>query len=374
MTRKLIITLVGLLILIGVPAAIKMRQFSVMSSNQPAMPPETVTAARAVRESWPATVTAVGTLVAVQGVTVGAELGGKVVKIVFESGGRVEAGDILIQVDTSAEAAQLRAAEAAADLARINLERQRELLAKQTVSQAEFDSAEATYKRTRAEADNIRAIIAKKVLRAPFAGRLGLRLVNLGQILKEGDPVVTLQTLDPIYVDFSVPQRLFPVLDTGIPVRVTTDAAPGEVFEGGINAVNPEVDSTTRNVRVQATISNSGEKLRAGMFANVEVMLPNRQAVLAIPATAVLYAPYGDTVFVIDEEQDEQTGKTHNVLRQQIVRLGDSRGDFVSVLDGLDEGEQIVTSGVFKLRPDMSVVIDNTLAPPAELLPSPPNE
>ena len=374
MTRKLIITLVGLLILIGVPAAIKMRQFSVMSSNQPAMPPETVTAARAVRESWPATVTAVGTLVAVQGVTVGAELGGKVVKIVFESGGRVEAGDILIQVDTSAEEAQLRAAEAAADLARINLERQRELLAKQTVSQAEFDSAEATYKRTRAEADNIRAIIAKKVLRAPFAGRLGLRLVNLGQILKEGDPVVTLQTLDPIYVDFSVPQRLFPVLDTGIPVRVTTDAAPGEVFEGGINAVNPEVDSTTRNVRVQATISNSSEKLRAGMFANVEVMLPNRQAVLAIPATAVLYAPYGDTVFVIDEKQDERTGKTHSVLRQQVVRLGDSHGDFVSVLDGLDEGEQIVTSGVFKLRPDMSVVIDNTLAPPAKFSPSPPNE
>jgi len=374
MSRKLIVALVGLLILIGVPAAIKMRQFNVMSSVQPANPPETVTADRAREESWPNTVTAVGSLVSVQGVTVSAESGGKVVKIAFESGDQIEAGDVLIQINTSSEEAQLRAAEAAADLARINLKRNRELLAKQTVSQAEYDSAEAAYKQTKAEADTIRAIIDKKILRAPFAGRLGLRLVNLGQILKEGDPVVTLQTLDPIYVDFSVPQQLFPVLATGTRVRVTTDAAPGEIFEGKINAVNPEIDSVTRNIRAQAIISNAGEKLRAGMFANVEVMLPNEQAVIAIPATAVLYAPYGDTVFIIDRETDKQTGKTRHVLRQQIVRLGVTRGDFVSVLSGLQAGDQIVTSGVFKLRPDMPVVVDNTLAPNAELSPTPPNK
>jgi membrane fusion protein (multidrug efflux system) len=374
MTKKLIITLVGLLILIGLPTAIKMRQFNVMSTTPMVNPPETVTADRARKDSWPKTVAAVGSLVAVQGVTVGAELGGKIVKIAFDSGDRVKTGDMLIEIDTSSEEAQLRSAEAAAALARINLDRTRELLAKRTVSRAEFDTAEATYKQTIAEADNIRAIIGKKILRAPFAGRLGLRLVNLGQILKEGDPIVTLQTLDPIYVDFSVPQQLFSILSVGAPVRVSTDAAPGEIFEGTINAVSPEIDSVTRNVRVQAIISNVGEKLRAGMFANIEVLLPGKQAVLSIPATAVLYAPYGDTVFIIEEKKNKQTGKTQNVLRQQIVRLGDTRGDFVSVLSGLKAGEQVVTSGVFKLRPGMPVVIDNTLAPNAQLSPAPPNK
>jgi membrane fusion protein (multidrug efflux system) len=374
MTKKLIVTFAGLLILIGVPIAIKMRQFNVMSTTPRVTSPETVTADRAHKDFWPNTVTAVGSLVAVQGVTVGAELGGKIVKIAFESGDRVKTGDILIEIDTSTEEAQLRSADAAAALARINLDRTRELLARRTVSRAEFDSAEATYKQTIAEADNIRTIISKKILRAPFAGRLGLRLVNLGQILKEGDPIVTLQTLDPIYVDFSVPQQLFSVLATGIPVRVSTDAAPGEIFAGTINAVSPEIDSDTRNIRVQAIISNVGEKLRAGMFANIEVVLSDKQAVLAIPATAVLYAPYGDTVFVIAEKKNKQTGQIQNVLRQQIIRLGESRGDFVSVLSGLKAGDQVVTSGVFKLRPDMPVVIDNTLAPNAQLSPTPPNK
>lgn len=373
MTRKVIVTLVILALLIGVPAAIKLRQFKVMSSSPMVMPPETVTADRAREENWPRTVTAVGTLVAVQGVTVGAELGGKVSEIAFDSGDRVAAGDVLIRLDTSTEQAQLRAAEAAVDLARINLERTRELLGKQSVSKSEFDSANAQFKQATAEADNIRATIDKKTVRAPFAGRLGLRLVNLGQILKDGDAIVTLQTLDPIYVDFSVPQQLNAVLATGTAVRVSTDAAPDASFEGRINAVNPEIDTTTRNVRAQATISNVGEKLRPGMFANIEIVLPEEQHVLAIPATAVLYAPYGDTVFVIEDKTDENTGKTEQVLRQQIIRLGSPRGDFVDVTSGLKAGEQVVTSGVFKLRPGMAVVIDNTLAPEAKLDPSPPD-
>jgi membrane fusion protein, multidrug efflux system len=371
MPRKLIITLVVLSILIGLPVAIKLRQFSVMSSTPVVTPPETVTADVARKQSWPSTVTAVGTLVAVQGVTVGTELDGKIVNITFESGDRVAAGDILIRLDTSTEQAQLRSAEAAVALARINLERTRELLAKQSISKADFDSADAQFKQATADADNIRATIDKKTVRAPFAGRLGLRLVNLGQILKAGDPVVSLQTLDPIYVNFSVPQQLNPVLATGSRVRVSTDAAPGETFEGTINAVNPEIDTVTRNVRVQAIISNVSEKLRAGMFANVAIVLPEKQDVLAIPATSVLYAPYGDTVFVIDEKKNKQTGEAQKVLRQQIVRLGDARGDFVSVTSGLKAGDQIVTSGVFKLRPGMVVVIDNTLAPDAQLAPTP---
>jgi membrane fusion protein (multidrug efflux system) len=242
-----------------------------------------------------------------------------------------------------------------------------------TISKAELDASEAQFKQAVAQADSIRAVIAKKSVRAPFAGRLGLRLVNLGQILKEGDPIATLETLDPIYVNFSVPQQRLPVIDAGGLVHVTTDAAPGQVFDGKINAVSPEIDTATRNIRVQATVTNSDEKLRAGMFANVEIVLAKQEKVLAIPATSVLYAPYGDSVFVIDEKKNEKTGEMEKILRQQFIRLGDARGDFVSVTKGLKEGEIVVTSGVFKLRPGMPVVIDNKLAPAFQLEPKPDN-
>ena len=216
-------------------------------------------------------------------------------------------------------------------------------------------------------------MIAKKTIRAPFAGRLGLRQVNLGQILREGDPITSLQTLDPIYVNFSLPQQRISVLNPGTTVRVTTDAATGETFEGKINAVNPEVDPTTRNVRAQATLANSAEKLRPGMFASVEVVLPQKLDVLAVPVTAVIYAPYGDSVFVIDEKKNDKTGKVEQVLRLQAVQLGLTRGDFVAVVSGLKAGEQVVTTGQFKLRAGIAVTIDNTLAPKAQLAPKPAN-
>jgi membrane fusion protein (multidrug efflux system) len=374
MVKRLIITLLGLALLIGLPAAIKLQQFRLMAATPMVMPPETVTEAPARREQWPNSVDAVGTLVAVQGVTVSAEVGGKIVSIDFASGARVAAGDRLVQLDTATEQAQLRSAEAAATLARINRDRSRDLLASRTTSKADFDSAEAQFKQAAAQVDNMRATIAKKTVRAPFAGRLGLRQVNLGQIVKEGDPVVDLQTIDPIYVEFSLPQQRFSVLAAGVAVRVTTDAAPGRVFTGTINAVSPQVDATTRSVRVQATIANPGGPLRPGMYASVEVVLPQREAVLAIPATAVLYAPYGDTVFVIEPQEGAKEGAAQGVLRQQIVRLGRTRGDFVAVKKGLKAGDRVVTSGVFKLRPKMKVVVDNTLAPPAKLAPHPRNE
>ena len=373
MARRLLLTIVGLLILIGLPVGVKMQQFSVMSSAPSIMPPETVTADTVRKEIWPNTVTAVGSMVAVQGVTVAAELGGKIVTIDFESGDRVQAGELLVQLDTSTEEAQLRSEEAAVRLARINLDRIRDLLASQSISKSEFDKAEAEFRQATARADNVRAIIDKKTVRAPFAGRLGLRLVNLGQILKEGDPVVTLQTLDPVYVNFSLPQQRLSILATGTTVQVSTDAAPGQTFEGIINAVNPEIDPVTRTVRVQATIHNVNETLRPGMFARVEVILPDEQEVLAIPATAVLYAPYGDTVFVVEDAQDAAAG-AQQVVRQQIVRLGRGLGDFVSVVSGLQAGDRVVTSGVFKLRPDLPVVVDNTLAPKTQLAPQPDNE
>jgi membrane fusion protein (multidrug efflux system) len=374
MLKKLVFTLIGLALLVGIPTVIKLKQFETMGSAQMEMPPETVTSDQVRSLRWPNTVNATGTLVAVQGVTVTAELGGKVDQIAFESGDRVKMGDLLLRIDITAEQAQLRSAEAAAKLARINLDRNRNLRANKTVSQADLDTAEANFKQANAEVDNVSATIAKKTLRAPFAGQLGIRQVNLGQVVEQGTPVVTLQTIDPIYVDFSLPQQQFSILAPNTDVRVTTDAAPGTEFNGKITAVNPEIDQLTRSVRVRATLSNADELLRPGMFANVAVLLPDDETVLAIPATAVLYAPYGDTVFVIDETEDEASGEKQLVLRQQVVRLGGTQGDFVSVLTGLNEGENVVTSGVFKLRPKMAVVVDNKLAPNAKLNPKPANE
>ncbi|MEJ2424339.1 MAG: efflux RND transporter periplasmic adaptor subunit [Candidatus Thiodiazotropha sp.] len=374
MFKRLILTLLGLALLIGIPALIKLQQFQAMAGMQMQMPPETVTATQVRSERWADTVSATGSLVAVQGVTVSAELGGKVSRIAFESGDRVKAGDLLVRLDTTAEEAQLRSAEAAAKLARINLDRNQDLRKNHTISQADLDTAEANFKQATAQVDNVRATIEKKTITAPFAGLLGLRQVNLGQIVEQGTPVVTLQTLDPIYIDFSLPQQRYASLSVGSTVQITTDAAPGEVFEGRILAINPEIDTLTRSVRIRAVMANRGEHLRAGMFANVKVVLPREEDYLIIPATSVLYAPYGDTVFVIDTQKDETSGEEQQILRQQIVRLGRTRGDFVAVTEGLKAGEMVVTSGVFKLRPKSAVVIDNSLALDAKLDPTPTNE
>jgi membrane fusion protein (multidrug efflux system) len=373
MLKKFTITTVIIILTVGALVGTKLMQFKAMGAAGAAMviPAETVTATTAKEENWENNITATGSVVAVQGVTVSAEMAGKISKIAFESGSTVAEGDLLVQLDTSTEEAQLRAAEAGSALSKLNLNRAKELREKNTTSQADLDSTDAQAKQADAQADNIRAVIAKKTIRAPFAGRLGLRLVNLGQILKEGDPIVSLQTLDPIYVNFSLPQQRLAELSVGGLVRVTSDAALGETLEGKVTAVNPDVDAVTRNVRVQATLTNAGDKLRPGMFATVTVVLPTKENVRVIPVSAILYAPYGDSVFVIDEKKNEKTGQAEKVLRQQFVRLGTARGDFVAVVSGLKENESIVTSGVFKLRPGETVVIDNTLAPDAQLAPKP---
>jgi len=252
-------------------------------------------------------------------------------------------------------------------------ERARGLRQTTTKPPAETDAADAQAKQAQAQADNIRTVIAKKSIRAPFTGRLGLRLVNLGQILKDGDPIATLQTMDPIYVNFALPQQRLPEIAVGHVIRLRSDAAPGQAFEGKITAISPEIDPSTRNFRVQATFANRDEKLRAGMFVNVGVILPTHSKVLAIPATAVAYAPYGDSIFIVEEKKNPKSGQMEKVLRQQFVRLGESRGDFVSVVEGVKPNDVVVTSGVFKLRAGMPVVIDNTLAPAAQLAPKPSN-
>jgi membrane fusion protein (multidrug efflux system) len=375
MKKRILIAILGLLVVFGALGAVKGLQIERMiaQGKQSSPPPETVTTAVVRAERWESLLTATGSLTAVQGVTVTAELSGKIVKIAFTPGARVQAGDLLVQQDTSSEAAQLRAAEATASLAKLNRERFDKLLSGRTIAQSQFDTADAGYKQAAAQVDLIRAAIAKKNIRAPFAGRLGVRLVNLGQVINEGEAIVSLQTLDPIFVNFSLPQQQLRQVRSGFAVRVATDALPGQVIMGKITAINPQVDAATRTIRVQATVSNSQEQLRPGMFANVTVVLPEREKVLAVPASAVLYAPYGDSVYIVEEKQAEGGETPVQVVRQQLTQLGERRGDFVAVASGVKEGETVVSTGVFKLRNGQSVVVDNTLAPEFKLRPRPEN-
>jgi membrane fusion protein (multidrug efflux system) len=375
MKKRIILSIVGVMVLVAGLGGIKFLQIGRMSAQAlQTPPPETVTTAVARRQVWEALLPAVGSLQAVQGVTVEAELAGKVAQIAFEPGTKVRAGDLLVKQDTSLEEAQLRAAEAAAVLAKNNLERTKELFTKNTISKSEWDNAETQFKQAVAQGDAIRATIAKKNIRAPFAGLLGIRLVNLGEFLHEGDAIVSLQALDPIFVNFLLPQQELAKMRLELTVRVTTDALPGEVIEGTITAINPQVDAATRNIRIQATVANSREKLRPGMFAEVAVVLSDRNEVLAIPATSVLYAPYGDSVFVVEEKKSEKTGEPVKTVRQQFARLGEKQGDFVSVVSGVKENESVVSTGVFKLRNGQDVVVDNALSPEFKLRPRPENK
>jgi len=371
--KKIVFTILGVLVLIGILGGIKGLQINRMIAigSQSSPPPETVTTAVVQTESWEALITSVGSLEAVQGVMLTAELPGKVTRIAFEPGTKVKAGDLLLQQDISSEQAQLRAAEATVALTKLELERSSKLLSKKAVAQAKYDSDDALYKQALAQIEGIRATIRKKTIRAPFAGSLGIRLVNLGQVINEGEPIVSLQTLDPIFVNFSLPQQQLAQVKPGLKVRLSTDALAGQVIEGEITAISPEVDVATRNIRVQATVANSQERLRPGMFVNVAVVLPAHEVVLVIPTTAVLYAPYGDTVFVVHEKQNEKDAQPVNVIRQEIVQLGEKRGDFVAIVSGLDNGETVVSTGVFKLRNEQAVVVDNALAPAFKLTPKP---
>lgn len=365
MSRKIIVAAAVLLVVFGALAGVKALQIGAMvrAGKSFSIPPETVSSAVVQEETWESNLPAVGSVAAVQGVVLRPELSGAVSKIAFESGSFARQGQLLVQLDTSSEEAQLRAAEAQAELARQNLERARELRGKDYVPQSDLDAAEAATKQSAAQVDNIRAMISKKTIRAPFAGRLGIRLVNLGQYVNAGDPIVSLQSLNPIYVDFSLPEQELSRIRTGMPVRVATDAQPGRTFKGVLTAVNPDVDATTRNVRLQATLPNGDGDLRPGMFARVELLLPQARRLLVVPETAVLHAPYGDSVFVISETRDEQTGRTSRQVRMTTVRLGDTRGEFVAITQGLEAGQTVASSGVFKLRNGTPVVVDNKLTP-----------
>jgi len=365
---------VGLLIVIIVLAGgIKYLQIRKMIAVGKSMvpPPTTVTSALAKEEDWAPVLTSIGSVSAVQGAVVSAELGGTVAEVGFESGALAKKGDVLLKLDTSSETAQMHTAEADLELARANLQRSRDLAARKVVSKSELDAAESAFGQKQGTVDNMRSMTGKKEVRAPFDGQLGIRQVNVGQMINAGQQVVSLQALDPVYVDFALPQQQLPKLAPGFDARVQTDALPGREFKGKLTAINSMVDAVTRNVTLQATLDNSDHALRPGMFVKVDIVLPETGKTLVIPGSAISYAPYGDSVFVIEKKKDEKTGKESQTIRQAFVRVGEARGDLVSIIKGLKAGDQVVSTGVFKLRNGMAVTINNDLAPKPELNPKP---
>ena len=333
-------------------------------------PPEAVTTIVTKREKWPATLNVIGTVAAVQGVTVSADLPGTVARIAFESGKSVNAGDILVELDTRQERAQLAAAEAQRDLAHINFDRTQELVKQGVVARMELDNATAQKNATEAQAGEIRATIARKTIRAPFSGILGIRQINLGQYLSAGEAIVPLQSLNPIYVNFGVPQQAAADARVSRIVKVTTNDEAHAEYMGRVTALDSIVNEATRNVQVQATLANPGGKLRPGMFVEVGIVTGSESPVITLPASAINYAPYGDSVYVVTDLKDP-SGKTYRGVRQQFVKLGGSRGDQVAVISGVNPGEEVVSSGVFKLRNGAAVQVNNKVLPENNPAPKP---
>ena len=372
MIKNVAFTLLALFALVGLLGGIKAIQIRDLISAASTMtpPPATVATHKVEKQTWEVVIDAVASLEAVQGVAVSADIPGRITDVFFTPGSRVEKGAPLIQQDITSETAQLRAAEANVELARLNVERVRELYTKRASSKADLDTAEARIKEAQAQADTIRTSIAKKTIKAPFSGQLGIRLVNVGQDLASGTPIVSLQAVDAMFLNFSLPQQSLASIEPGLPVRMKTDAVPDRDFTGIITAIDPEVDPATRNVRVQATVENPDKKLLPGMFGSVKVVLPTQEPVIAVPITAVAYATYGDSVFVVEEETKE-SGEKHLVARQQFVQLGRTMGDFVAITKGVEDDQTVVVSGVFKLQNGAPVAVNNEIKPSFSVTPTP---
>jgi len=372
MAKRMIVMLAVMAALLAGLGFVKFRQIQAAGAQnanfQP--PPEAVTTTVAQRETWPSTLNVIGTATAIQGVTVSADLPGTAVRITFESGKPVHAGDVLVELDTRQERAQLSAAEAQRDLARINFGRAQELVKQGVLARTEYDNTSAQQKATEAQVGEIRATIERKTVRAPFSGVLGIRQVNLGQYLAAGQAIVPLQSLNPIYVNFGVPQQTSAQVRGGRTLRVTSDDLPGAEFNGRVTAVDSVINEATRNIQVQATLPNPNGKLRPGMFVQVQLVLGASRQAIALPASAINYAPYGDSVFVVTNLTDPK-GKTYRGVRQQFVKVEGSRGDQVAVVSGVNAGDEVVTSGVFKLRNGAAVQVNNKVQPPNNPKPKP---
>jgi len=371
MAKRMFLMLGATAVLLTALGFVKFKQ--VQSAVQAASfqpPPEAVTSVVVKREVWPSTTGVIGTMEAVRGVMVSADLPGSVARINFDSGKSVRAGDVLVELDTRQERAQLAALEAQRDLAKVNFARMEQLVKQGVISRMEYDQATAQQRQTEANVGEIRATIERKTIRAPFSGTLGIRKINLGQYLSAGSAVVQLQALNPIYVNFGLPQQALGQVRVGRNLRVTSDDLAGKTFTGRVTAIDSVVDAATRNVQVQATLANPEGKLQPGMFVQVEVALGDSRSVVTLPASAISYAPYGDSVYVITDLKDPK-GQTYRGVRQQFVKVEGSRGDQVGIVSGLNPGDEVVTSAVFKLRNGAAVQVNNKVQPGNNPAPKP---
>ncbi len=368
-------------LLVAALAGIKVKQISGMMKAGAAMkklgpPPESVGTAAAREDRWEGTLSSVGTVAAVRGVAITTEVPGVVAAIRFESGQTVRAGQVLLELDSSVERAQLASAKARKDLAESSLARSENLAGNAAISKAQLDTDQSALKTSAADVAALQAQIERKTIRAPFAGRLGIRAVNLGQFLSPGTVATVLESQGAVYVDFSLPQEEHARIKVGTPVRITLEGRGGETLDGAIAAIDPSVDAATRALKLRAGIANPGDRLQAGMFVRVAVVLPDRGVVVTAPATAVVHASYGDSVFVVEDKHDEAGGAVKDaagnpakVARQQFVRVGASRGDFVAIAEGVRPGQELVSAGAFKLRNGANIVIHNEVRPTPALAP-----
>lgn len=336
------------------------------------VPPATVSSAKAQPLRWSTTLTGVGTVVASQGTVITPEAGGLVAKLHVDSGASVRQGDLLVTLSSGTEQADLQRLTAQAQLSASELARQQRLFKLEAISRAELDRAESDHRATQAAVAAQRARLGQKQIRAPFAGKLGIRQANIGQFLSPGAPIFTLQALDPVYVDFNLPEQQLNQVATGQAVAVTVDSTPGRRFEGVVAAIEPAVDSQSRNFKVRARLANPSGLLRPGQFARAEIALGDAHDVITIPRSAVSYNPYGNSVYVIQNGQ-QVAGKPTLMVRRRFVKTGESRGDLVVVTQGLQPGEQVATSGLLKLQNDSQVIINNSVTPAASATPTPPN-
>jgi membrane fusion protein (multidrug efflux system) len=375
MTKRMIIMLVAVGVVLGGVFGFKLFQGRMMKKYMSGqMPPATVTAIKAGYQAWQPALRAVGSLRAVRGVDVTSEIAGLVRSLHFKSGDQVKEGQVLVELNADADKAQLASLKAAADLSQTTYDRDKKQFEIQSVSQATLDSEAADLKSKRAQVNQQQALVDKKTIRAPFAGKLGISTVNPGQYLNPGDKIVTLQSLDSLFIDFSLPQQELSQVKKGQAVVVKTDTYPGRTFNGRIMTINPKVDPETRNFQAEALIANANHELLPGMFVTIEVRSGEVKRYLTLPQTAVAYNPYGDTVFIIQEAAKGAGGKPVLTVKQSFITIGEKRGDQVAILTGLMEGETVVTSGQLKLRNGSSVIIDNSVQPSNEAAPNPQDQ
>ena len=382
---RILVVIVGLLLVVGTLGFIKFSQISMLMNMgkeyaKAGPPPESISTSLAKTDTWQSQMTAVGTIAPVEGVALSNDSPGVVSKIHFESGQLVKQGQVLVELDTSVERAQLASAIVHHDLAVVTVNRSRALVKEQVSSQAQLDTDESTVKSSATDAQTIQAQIDRKIVRAPFSGRLGIRAVNVGQYLNPGTQLTVLQAVGAMFVDFSLPQQQLTTLTVGMPVKVKIEASDAPAVDGAIAAVDPTIDSTTRMIKLRASVPLAGEALRPGMFANVAVILPGTGTVVTVPLTAIVHASFGDSVFVVEDKKPDSPGakttpdgKIIKNARQQFVRLGEARGDFVSVLDGVKPGDELVSAGAFKLRNNSPILVNNSLQTSPELNPHPEN-